>query len=130
MVGMKSRMINLMHTRIGFIIREQRMAACTPGHPSRRRCVRWRKSGLIKGADVNRTAVLRDASTHSLHNGADGIACLHDESKYTLKTMPGDFSGLHLVCFMYTGMKQINPGMDTGIDLSMECEQARKMLDG
>jgi hypothetical protein len=48
-------------------------------------------------------------------------------SKYKLRSMPGDFTGLHLVSFLYVGFEQITPGHDVGFDLSKEYETALQM---
>lgn len=50
---------------------------------------------------------------------------IHDlEPKYTLKTMPGKFSGMQLVSIMYAAFKQIDPTADSGIDLQREYDAA------
>jgi hypothetical protein len=53
-----------------------------------------------------------------------------DVQKYTLKSLPGSFSGLHLVSLLYTGSKLINPMFDCGIDLSQEYARALKLANG
>ena len=45
------------------------------------------------------------------------------ESKYTLRSLPGTFSGLHLCCLMYAAFKKFAPGQDVGIDFSREWMQ-------
>lgn len=57
--------------------------------------------------------------------GQDGLDIHDPEQKYTLTTLPGKFSGMHLVSIMYAGMKAIDPNMDVGIDLSAEYEAAK-----
>lgn len=53
---------------------------------------------------------------------------INDSAKiYTLKSMPGNFSGLYLVSLMYTGFRMIDPTMDCGIDLSQEYAEAEKL---
>jgi hypothetical protein len=47
--------------------------------------------------------------------------------KYTLKALPGKFSGLHLLAIMYTAFRQIDPTMDTGADFSAEYQAALQM---
>ncbi|WP_165493140.1 tetratricopeptide repeat protein [Hylemonella gracilis] len=59
--------------------------------------------------------------------GQDGLDIHDPEQKYTLTSLPGKFSGMHLVSIMYAGMKTINPNMDVGIDLSAEYEAAKAM---
>ena len=44
--------------------------------------------------------------------------------KYTLRSLPGSFSGLHLVATMYVAFKLIAPEHDVGFDLSREYEAA------
>lgn len=40
--------------------------------------------------------------------------------RYRLDSLPGEFSGLQLVCLMYVGFQIVAPGTDVGIDLSRE----------
>jgi tetratricopeptide (TPR) repeat protein len=59
--------------------------------------------------------------------GQSGLDINDPDQKYTLKTLPGKFSGMHLVSIMYAGLKALDPQMDTGIDLSAEYEAAKAM---
>jgi len=52
------------------------------------------------------------------------------EQKYTLKSMEGSFSGLHLVCLQYVAFKKIAPEHSIGFDLSEEYETALKLFGG
>ena len=52
--------------------------------------------------------------------GRNGLAINDSTQKYTLRSLPGKFSGLHLVSIMYVGMKAVAPDQDAGIDLSRE----------
>jgi tetratricopeptide (TPR) repeat protein len=56
--------------------------------------------------------------------GRDGLDINDPTQKYTLKELPGEFSGLHLCCYMYVAFKHFAPEQDTGIDLSREYEAA------
>jgi len=56
--------------------------------------------------------------------GQDGFDTNSPEQKYTLVTLPGKFSGLHLVAIMYTGFKLIDPTLDAGIDFQLEYDAA------
>lgn len=40
----------------------------------------------------------------------------------------GDYTGLQLVSFLYTGMQLIDPTMDTGVDFSQEYKAAIDIL--
>jgi tetratricopeptide (TPR) repeat protein len=59
--------------------------------------------------------------------GQNGLDINDPEQKYTLKSLPGNFSGMHLVSIMYAGFKTIDPTMDAGIDLSAEYEAAKSL---
>jgi predicted Zn-dependent protease len=61
--------------------------------------------------------------------GMRGLDINDPAKKYTLKTLPGDFSGLHLVSIMYAAFQKTAPGTDVGIDLSREYAQAVAMFD-
>ncbi len=56
--------------------------------------------------------------------GQSGLDINDPEQKYTLKSLPGKFSGMHLVSIMYVGMKALHPDVDAGIDLSEEYQAA------
>jgi tetratricopeptide (TPR) repeat protein len=59
--------------------------------------------------------------------GQSGLDIHDPEQKYTLKTIPGKFSGMHLVSIMYAAFKQIDPTMDAGVDLQREYDAAMAM---
>jgi tetratricopeptide (TPR) repeat protein len=61
--------------------------------------------------------------------GRNGLDINNPAQKYTLKSLPGQFSGLHLVSIMYAGMKILDPSQDAGIDLSREYSEAKKLFD-
>ena len=44
-------------------------------------------------------------------------------TKYTLLSLPGEFSGLHLISIMYAAFAHTSPVADVGIDLSSEYAQ-------
>jgi len=54
--------------------------------------------------------------------GQSGLDTNDSAQKYTLTTLPGQFSGLHLVSIMYAGFKQLDPDLDAGIDFKPEYE--------
>jgi len=47
--------------------------------------------------------------------------------KFQLKSLPGNFSGLNLVCLMYVAFKSFAPEMDIGFDLSKEYAAAKDL---
>jgi len=61
--------------------------------------------------------------------GTRGLDINDSTPKYTLQSMPGKFSGLHLLCFEYVAFQQIAPGKDIGFDLSAEYQTARSLFE-
>ena len=59
--------------------------------------------------------------------GRKGLNVNNPEQKYRLKSLPGEYSGLHLVSLMYVGFKIIAPEQDVGFDLSKEYAMAKAM---
>ncbi len=59
--------------------------------------------------------------------GRQGLATNETTPKYRLKSLPGQFSGLHLVCLMYVAFKKVAPDHDIGFDLAKEYEMAKAM---
>ena len=59
--------------------------------------------------------------------GQTGLDINDTEAKYTLKSLPGQFSGMHLISIMYVGMKELDPDTDPGVDLSAEYDAAKLM---
>lgn len=61
--------------------------------------------------------------------GQSGLNINDPSQKYTLASLPGEFSGLHLLAIMYTAFQQIDPNLDIGADFKKEYELALKMQD-
>ncbi len=61
--------------------------------------------------------------------GMRGLDINDPSQKYTLNSLPGDFSGMHLVSLMYAAFQQVAPGTDVGIDLSREYAQAVDLFE-
>ena len=61
--------------------------------------------------------------------GQSGLDINDPAKKYSLRSLPGSFSGLHLVSLMYAGMKLIDPTADAGIDLSQEFAAAKHRFE-
>ncbi len=60
--------------------------------------------------------------------GTRGIDVNNPESRYTLKNLPGEFSGLHLLSIQYVAFKKIAPEQNIGFDLSAEYQAALKLF--
>ena len=61
--------------------------------------------------------------------GMTGLDVNNPTPKHRLRLLPGEFSGLHLVCIEYVGFQQIMPDAQIGFDLSKEYEAALKLYD-
>ena len=61
--------------------------------------------------------------------GQRGLDTNDPSPQYTVKSMPGNYSGLQLVCCMYVGFKIVTPEHDIGFDLSKEYEAAKAMAE-
>ena len=59
--------------------------------------------------------------------GARGLSVNDPSVRYTLRSLPGSFSGLHLLCIEYAGFKIIDPSVDIGFDVSTEYAEACRL---
>jgi tetratricopeptide (TPR) repeat protein len=59
--------------------------------------------------------------------GAKGFSINDPSTKYQLRSLHGDFSGLHLLCIEYVGFKIIDPTVDIGLDIANEYAEARRL---
>lgn len=59
--------------------------------------------------------------------GQKGLDTNNPDEQYQLTTMPGRFSGLHLVCLMFVAFKIVAPEHDIHFDLGKEYEVAKSM---
>ncbi|HNX49477.1 MAG TPA: tetratricopeptide repeat protein [Thermoanaerobaculaceae bacterium] len=62
--------------------------------------------------------------------GTRGLDVNDPAQKYQLRSLPGQFSGLHLVSIEYVGFKLLDPTVDIGFDLSREYRQAQLLFGG
>jgi hypothetical protein len=59
--------------------------------------------------------------------GQSGLDINDPAKQYSIRSLPGKFSGLHLVSIMYAAFQQFAPSEDVGIDFSAEYEAAISM---
>jgi hypothetical protein len=59
--------------------------------------------------------------------GAEGFDVNDSIQKYQLRSLPGRFSGLHMVNLRYGAFKIIDPAADIGFDLAKEYALANQM---
>lgn len=58
--------------------------------------------------------------------GRSGLDVNDPTKRYALKGLPGSFTGLELVCYLYVAVQMLAPGSDVGFDLSREYEIAKR----
>jgi tetratricopeptide (TPR) repeat protein len=61
--------------------------------------------------------------------GTRGLDVNSPEKKYSIRTMPGSFSGLHLLCIEYVGFQSIDPSIDIQFDLAREYAAAKQLFE-
>ena len=61
--------------------------------------------------------------------GMNGIDVNDPTPKYTIKSLPGSYSGLHLLCLEYVSFKQFAPDQNIGFDLAAEYRSALAMYE-
>ena len=72
---------------------------------------------------------VKDITSEIALKGQSGLDINNPKKDYTLGTLEGEFTGLQLVCYMYAGFKQIEPSLDSGIDLSDEYSMALNLFN-
>jgi len=80
--------------------------------------------GIFKGKS---TQEVKDISFEIALLGRQGFEINDPTKKFTLRTLPGEFTALQLVSMMYTGFKQFEPSLDIGTDFSEEYGLALKL---
>lgn len=60
--------------------------------------------------------------------GTKGLNPNNPDQKYRLRTLPGEFTGLQLLCYMFVTWKKVAPEANIGFDLSREYEAALWMF--
>jgi hypothetical protein len=60
--------------------------------------------------------------------GRTGLDINHPEKKYHINSVKGEFTGFHLLCFMYVGFRILDESVDVGADLSSEYHAALKLF--
>lgn len=97
-------------------------------HGIRMDAVMYCLSASKKFANMPKVKILEVLSEIS-NLGQSGLDTNEPAQKYTLKSLPGSYSGLNLVCYLYVGTKIINPDLDIGFDISKEYNIAMKLLE-
>lgn len=60
--------------------------------------------------------------------GQSGLDVNNPNKTYQLRAVPGNYTGLQVVCFMYVALEQVAPGQDIGFDLKAEYAEAMSLF--
>lgn len=77
----------------------------------------WYMLSALKLYDTMPLEQVRAIALEVAITGQRGLDYADPAQKYTLRSLPGAFSGLQLMCLMYAGFKRIAPDQDVGMDL-------------
>lgn len=58
--------------------------------------------------------------------GRSGLDVNDPAKQYVLKNLPGSFTGIELVCYLYVALQMLAPGTDVGFDFGREYEIAKR----
>lgn len=60
---------------------------------------------------------------------ASRMACKMLIKPNPLSSIPGNYTGLNVICIMYAALERIAPGQDAGFDIKAEYDAALKLLN-
>jgi Flp pilus assembly protein TadD len=83
--------------------------------------------GALDKFDAMTPEEVRSVAIEIATLGQQGLDVNSPEAKYTLRSLPGDFTGLQLMSYMYAAFQQLAPDHDIGFDLAQEYEMAQQM---
>ena len=61
--------------------------------------------------------------------GQSGLDINNPGTTYEIRTLPGIYSGLNVVCILHTALQKAAPGNDSGFDIQAEYEEALKLFN-
>jgi len=106
---------------------EASLRSATAGQP-RADVVEYCLDGLKRFTAMEREG-LKAAVYEIAMLGRAGFDTNDPRKKHRLQSLPGEFSGLHLVSLMYTGLRLLKLDASVGMDISREFEAAKALFD-
>ena len=61
--------------------------------------------------------------------GRGGFDIQDTDRKYTLESLPGKFTAIQLMAYLYVGLKQTDPDLDPGVNLDNEYKLAHEIFN-
>ena len=81
----------------------------------------------IKQFDAMKPEQVKQAAFEIATVGTRGLDPNNPDKKYTLRCLPGSFSALQLLSYMFVAFKRVSPETNIGFDLAREFEAATHM---
>jgi Flp pilus assembly protein TadD len=85
-------------------------------------------SGALKTFVAMKSKEIEKVAMEIAILGTRGLDVNDSAQKYQLRSLPGEYSGLHLLCIEYVGFKLTKPELDIGFDLSTEYTMAKDLF--
>ncbi|WP_019025312.1 MULTISPECIES: tetratricopeptide repeat protein [unclassified Thioalkalivibrio] len=85
--------------------------------------VMYMRGALERFEGMDRNQILA-VMTEIAEKGEQGIEVGNADKRYRLDALPGEFTGLHLLCLLHVSAKMMAPDLDTGSGLDPEYEAA------
>jgi tetratricopeptide (TPR) repeat protein len=71
---------------------------------------------------------IKRVSFEIARKGQGGLDINNPDKVYVLNSLEGQFTGLHLVCYMYVGFAKIEQSLDVGVPLADEYRMAQQLF--
>lgn len=84
-------------------------------------------SGMLERLETMTLADKQALALEVAVKGREGLDINSPQQRYTLRNLPGDFSGLHLLCVLYATLKDLDPKLDPGFDFAQEYKMAQAL---
>jgi hypothetical protein len=90
----------------------------------------WFLLGALQHFDGMSLEEVRNITAEIALLGVNGLDYASSEEKYTVRSLSSDkkYSGLHLICYMYVGLKILRPDADSSIDLGEPYQMALQLF--
>jgi len=82
-------------------------------------------AGALKNFAAMTPSEVKKVATEIAILGMRGLDVNEPTQKYKIRSLPGNYSGLHLLCIEYVGFQLTQPDLNIGFDLSAEYEMVK-----
>jgi Flp pilus assembly protein TadD len=85
--------------------------------------------GAMKKFETMSLDQIRNTTLEIAMLGRQGLDINDPTAKYTLRSLEGQFTGLHLLSYMHVGFQKLDPAVDAGTNLEEEYEAALQIFE-